>query len=728
MHSYSSSSVCNDGIEVDANNLSILFYRMGTSELQSVYADSAKDVTLPNPVGPESTGEWPSIFLDVSKMYRVVLQDGHGTTLIEADPYLPGVVDGLVAEFQTAGFLNTARAIAMPFADVASALDVLADGAYFSVITGCHRAVYRKNDCKAELLYSCPVPAELASWVMDAAGGKSSGTAGVETKSFLSAPVFTVILDAPANGMVDAGPDIQELHDTIAAEIAAGDYPTVIVQVPQGVYLIDSPVVIDKCAMLFVGTGFNVGPDIKSGTWFKVTDPNITPFTFKRLQVSPDVYDYPVRGSGFSNVAFFQEHNEDLSGTWSPTNYPHIIKCDNMLGEFFIENVYALRCNQFLNSVSSGRLRVNGLYGQFFKNIVTIDDSQDVPHIVGVHAWTYWSNHNKIMSYQQESTDFFIFGRVDTPFVDRIFCLGGRSLFHFKTGSGSTSKFTAGSIVADFCQYGLWIESNGFTGDIAALNSQHESVTDHGVPLAGAYSVYAPANSDSGNGPRFSIAGHHVQAVPGAAIKVEKANGVVDIGRAYYERLNQSGGSGATDVVTGSVVRFAIPPTIDNSGSCPLVSTGSAAAEQSIMQKVPAQAVNYLQASAAIAGAPASLQPIGTDTDIGVDVATKGGGLVRLRANGNTVARFGHIANGDTSLLVRKGVSYVEIKAEGATNGDMVISPTGAGCVWIPNGGWNTQHLRLGAYHMWVDTSGKLRIKNSAPTSSTDGAVVGTQS
>jgi hypothetical protein len=35
--------------------------------------------------------------------------------------------------------------------------------------------------------------------------------------------------------------------------------------------------------------------------------------------------------------------------------------------------------------------------------------------------------------------------------------------------------------------------------------------------------------------------------------------------------------------------------------------------------------------------------------------------------------------------------------------------------------------LQLGSYHIWVDTSGRLRIKNGVPTSETDGTVVGTQ-
>jgi hypothetical protein len=47
--------------------------------------------------------------------------------------------------------------------------------------------------------------------------------------------------------------------------------------------------------------------------------------------------------------------------------------------------------------------------------------------------------------------------------------------------------------------------------------------------------------------------------------------------------------------------------------------------------------------------------------------------------------------------------------------------------VGIGNGAWNGQRLKLGTYQFWVDSSGRLRIKNGAPTSDTDGTVVGTQ-
>lgn len=43
-------------------------------------------------------------------------------------------------------------------------------------------------------------------------------------------------------------------------------------------------------------------------------------------------------------------------------------------------------------------------------------------------------------------------------------------------------------------------------------------------------------------------------------------------------------------------------------------------------------------------------------------------------------------------------------------------------------GAWDKPHITMGAYHIWIDTSGRLRIKNSAPSSDTDGTVVGAQS
>lgn len=47
---------------------------------------------------------------------------------------------------------------------------------------------------------------------------------------------------------------------------------------------------------------------------------------------------------------------------------------------------------------------------------------------------------------------------------------------------------------------------------------------------------------------------------------------------------------------------------------------------------------------------------------------------------------------------------------------------------WFDQGSaWNGNHVLMGAFHLWVDASGQLRIKKGAPTSDTDGATVGTR-
>jgi len=69
-------------------------------------------------------------------------------------------------------------------------------------------------------------------------------------------------------------------------------------------------------------------------------------------------------------------------------------------------------------------------------------------------------------------------------------------------------------------------------------------------------------------------------------------------------------------------------------------------------------------------------------------------------------------------------------------NGTNTDLGTGNNNIWgvtginpqIPSTAWNGPHMVMYAYHLWVDASGRLRIKSSAPTSDTDGTIVGSQS
>ena len=72
----------------------------------------------------------------------------------------------------------------------------------------------------------------------------------------------------------------------------------------------------------------------------------------------------------------------------------------------------------------------------------------------------------------------------------------------------------------------------------------------------------------------------------------------------------------------------------------------------------------------------------------------------------------GAAGTGTTYILHNKGLAY----PNGTFNHEQFASN------WDFGG-----KLQLGNYYLWVDSSGRLRIKNGVPTSDTDGTVVGTQ-
>lgn len=94
-----------------------------------------------------------------------------------------------------------------------------------------------------------------------------------------------------------------------------------------------------------------------------------------------------------------------------------------------------------------------------------------------------------------------------------------------------------------------------------------------------------------------------------------------------------------------------------------------------------------------------------------------------------------------TSVSALAGPASVSITAQNASasfasKGGDVLAVTGTGSVSNASGNfvvkdttgaggtYNTAHLQVGNYHLWFDSSSKLRYKTSQPTSDTDGTVV----
>lgn len=96
------------------------------------------------------------------------------------------------------------------------------------------------------------------------------------------------------------------------------------------------------------------------------------------------------------------------------------------------------------------------------------------------------------------------------------------------------------------------------------------------------------------------------------------------------------------------------------------------------------------------------------------------GGYGILTAN---AAYMLHPGSGGIALMATHANGAVRIAAGGASE----LARIDASGLYLVGGTWNTPHLAMGAQHLWFDTAGRLRVKNGAPTSATDGTVVGTQ-
>lgn len=117
---------------------------------------------------------------------------------------------------------------------------------------------------------------------------------------------------------------------------------------------------------------------------------------------------------------------------------------------------------------------------------------------------------------------------------------------------------------------------------------------------------------------------------------------------------------------------------------------------------------------------------------LGVD---ENNGAAFLRANG--YGRFDLLmrpAVGVTESVLSASASSQEVSVGFPSYGTVLLNrPTSVTGQLTANGlqatesGWNKTHLIMGGHHFWIDGGGRLRMRDGAPTSETDGTVVGTQ-
>jgi len=501
---------------------------------------------------------------------------------------------------------------------------------------------------------------------------------------------------AVGNGATDDAPAIQAAINSLRG-VGGG-----VVRFGPRIYRLASAISISGVAVRLEGAGFTEGPGPADGTWLKVDTTGFTPITFTGVAA---------RGSVVRDIAVAEAHNNVQNASWTPTGYDWFFRIVDCLGGVDFDNVFLSSVNKGFLCYNSGRTDFRRIRGQVFTCGIEIDAALDVPRLQNIHFWPFWSANDNVMRWQQNNGDALIFKRADGPFIDQAFVLGYRSMFRFTAGAtGWTTKFYIGSGYADFCRFGVLIDSSGVNGLIANFTSQSELWNAGGAPLSGSAGIFISGNSAhvqignlrvdqtedyavrvGGVSNRLDIFAlravlYNSRNNGAAAIQVENApSGTpnrVHLGTppllesAFANTVNNTDGNGVVQsrAPAGSTTKPGLAVGQDNSGlAAPsgqsvtlsangaemmritqggVVTLGAAAGAHGLEVSAPAGATNRLQIVGVPSGGVPALFPTGGDTNIGLLLASKGTAPVTTQTGGGTQMQVLHQANSVNALQV----------------------------------------------------------------------------
>lgn len=291
--------------------------------------------------------------------------------------------------------------------------------------------------------------------------------------------------------VLDSSTSVAVLRDTIQS-LCASNGGTL--NLGPGTFHLSAPIII-PCAIKIIGSGWREQPQEMNagfeGTWLSIEQSEAPAFSFVTGS----------KGASLADVAFVEPNQifkSPVPKDWHPVPMPPAIFIRDVGGFTYLHNIYMHGVDRGVESRNGGRTTIDGLYGQFFKNAITLDKEMDISRISNVHSWPYFSEDSVIISYQQHHLDTLILGHTDGAFIDGIFAYAARSGITFPKGSerNVATGIQIGRLECDSVQHCLRVNAAGVTIMIDQMRQfgQEGTASGHPLPDANAISITGQAS------------------------------------------------------------------------------------------------------------------------------------------------------------------------------------------------------------------------------------------
>jgi hypothetical protein len=350
------------------------------------------------------------------------------------------------------------------------------------------------------------------------------------------------------------------------------------------------------------------------------------------------------KGSGLFDIAIFQEGHATPASGWVPAIRDWTIRVEDTQGVFHLNRVHFHNVYRGVLTDFAFRTQYENITGQFFFRGFSFDRVFDLCKFDGLHAWTYWSEANSVLQYQQANAVTITLSRVDGMWLDRIFTFAVQASMFFTTGAfGSAKVIFVNGLYADFTARAIVVDSTQ-PAHVQVSNVFHLGQSWPPTTPANALAGAALLDISSGSNHLVQITNAYSVLAASHAIRVNGANNIVWLGSAILEQYSRGGaGNGAVTASSSNIISF---------GSQPLLSP-YAGGVATIFNGTPGGTVfgqtHQITTTAAIntpitAGSSSGNLAVFTvegETDAGVALLAKNNGIVNIGSASNRVGFYG---------------------------------------------------------------------------------------